>query len=228
MGKAALAKTDYQRAERHLMEALEKGAEYPDIYYTLGLIEHQKGDYHQAVERFEKAISLHPEYTEALLSMSITLNDMGLYESARSVYNRATAILSRHGASPEKNMICGRMADLHTELGELYFALGQYDEAILEYRKALQVAPSYLDLRVRLVTVLREAGNPEAAMAEVEAFLSEFPGNASALIQKGILLYMAENRSGARTAWEEALDRDPLNKVVQLYLSMLNREQADD
>ena len=228
MGKAAFMKMDLPRAERHLREALDGGAEYPDIHYTLGLIEHQRGSYRQAVERFEKAVSLHPEYTEALLSLSITLNDMGLYEEARTAYDRASMILSRQGVSPERNMVRGRVANLHKELGELYLALQQYDEAVSEYRKAIAVAPGYPDLRLRLVSALREAGRAESAMAEVEAFLSEFPGNASALVQKGILSYMAGNKAKARAAWEEALDRDPLNKVVHVYLNTLNREQTAD
>jgi tetratricopeptide (TPR) repeat protein len=137
-------------------------------------------------------------------------------------------ILSRHGAAPERNMVRGRVANLHKELGELYLALGQHDEAILEYRKALAVAPAYPDLRVRLLTALREAGRVDEAMAEAEAFLEQSPGNAAALVQKGILHYMAGERARARTAWEEALDRDPLNKVVQVYLSTLNRERPAD
>ena len=228
IGKVAFTKADYHRAEQYLRDALEEKAEYPDIHYTLGLIEHHKGNYRKAVEQFEKAISMHPEYTEAMFSMSITLNDMGLYEEARSVYDRASKNLSQNGIPPEKNMVCGRMANLHLELGELYLALGQRDEAIAEYRKALKVAPAYPDLRVRLVIVLREAGRTEEALAEVEAFLSEFPGNTSVLIQKGILLYMTEDWSGARAAWEEALYLNPLNKVVQVYLNTLNREQVDD
>ncbi|MEW6720038.1 MAG: tetratricopeptide repeat protein [Thermodesulfobacteriota bacterium] len=227
LGKDAFMKMDYARAERHFREALEGGAEYPDIHYTLGLIDHQKGNYRQAADRFEKAISLHPEYTEALLSLSITLNDMGLYEDARRAYDRASIVLSRHGVPPERNMVRGRVANLHKELGELYLALGQFDEAIFEFRKALAAAPRYPDLRVRLVTALREAGRAEQAMAEVDAFLSEAPGNPAALVQKGILLYTAGNRAKARAAWEEALYRDPLNKVVQLYLNTLNREQSE-
>lgn len=225
MGKNAFGKMDYPRAERHLRTALEGGAEYPDIHYTLGLIEHQRGNYRQAVEQFEKAINLNPDYTEALLSLSITLNDMGLYEEARTAYDRASMVLSRHGVPPERNMVRGRVANLHKELGELYLALGQHDEAISEYRKALSVAPGYPDLRVRLVSALREAGRADQALAEVDAFLSESPGNAAALTQKGILLYLSGNRAKARHAWEEALYRDPLNRVVQVYLNTLNREQ---
>jgi tetratricopeptide (TPR) repeat protein len=228
MGKNAFAKANYERAERHLRDAIAAGAEYPDIHYTLGLIDHQRGNYRQAVDHFSKAVSLNPDYTEALLSMSITLNDMGRYDDARDAYDRAARILTRHGVAPERNMLRGRIANLHKELGELYFALGQHDEAISEYRKALAVAPAFPDLRVRLVTVLREAGRAEEALTEVDAFLAETPGHAPALIQKGILLYLAGDMNAARRTWEEALYREPLNRVVQVYLNTLDREQTSD
>ncbi|OGR20270.1 MAG: hypothetical protein A3K53_01640, partial [Deltaproteobacteria bacterium RIFOXYB2_FULL_66_7] len=161
MGKNAVSEADCVRAERHLLDALAGGAKYPDIHYTLGLIDHQRGNYRRAVERFGQAVSLNPDYTEALLSLSITLNDMGRYDEARDAYDRAARILSRKGGSPGKNLFRGRIANLHKELGELYLALGQYDDAIREYRHALSVAPEYPDLRVRLVTALREAGRTD-------------------------------------------------------------------
>ena len=228
MGKSAFGKMDYERAERHLREALAGGAGYPDVHYTIGLIEHHRGNYRQAVEHFGRAVSIHPDYTEALLSQSITLNDMGRYDEAREAYERAARILSRQGAPPERTMLRGRIANLHKELGELYLALGQHEEAISEYRKALSVAPGYPDLRVRLVTALREAGQAEEALAEVDAFLLEAPGNAPALIQKGVLLYLSGNVGGARAAWEEALFRDPLNRIVQIYLNTVNRGHTAD
>ncbi len=228
MGKSAFAKMDYVRAERHLREALAGGAEYPDVHYTLGLIDHHRGNYRQAVEHFGKAVSQNPDYTEALLSISITLNDMGRYDEARAAYDRAAQILSRQGIPPERTMLRGRIANLHKELGELYMVLGQHEEAISEFRKALSVAPGFPDLRVRLVTALREAGQAEEALSEVDGFLLESPGNPAALIQKGVLLYLSGKAGDARRAWEEALYRDPLNKIVQVYLNTLNREQPAD
>jgi tetratricopeptide (TPR) repeat protein len=224
MGKSAFGEMDFQRAERHLLKALEEGARYPDIHYTLGLIEHQRGHFRLAAERFEKAISANPDYTEALLSLSITLNDMGRYEEARTAYERAAEIISRHGAPSGEDLFRGRIANLHKELGELYLALGAYEDAISEFRKALSVAPGFPDLRMRLVTALREAGRTREALGEVDTFLADCPGNSQALTQKGILHYLVGEKARARRAWEEALYRDPLNKIVQLYLNTLERE----
>ena len=226
MGKNAFSEADCLRAERHLLGALEDGAKYPDIHYTLGLIDHQRGKYRRAVERFGQAVSLNPDYAEALISLSITLNDMGRYDEARDAYDRAAEILSRKGGSPGGNLFRGRIANLHKELGELYLALGQHDEAIREYRRALSVAPGYPDLRVRLVAALREAGRTDEACNEVDAFLAEAPDNAAALIQKGILHYLSGEKAQARRAWEEALYKEPLNKIVQVYLNTIDRENA--
>jgi tetratricopeptide (TPR) repeat protein len=224
MGKNAFSEADCLRAERYLLEALEGGANYPDIHYTLGLIDHQRGNYRRAVERFGQAVSLNPDYTEALLSLSITLNDMGRYDEARDAYDRAAEILSRKGGAPGENLFRGRIANLHKELGELYLALGQHDDAIREYRHALSVAPGYPDFQVRLVTALREAGRTEEARNEVDACLAETPENAGALIQKGILHYLAGEKGWARRAWEEAHYKEPLNKIVQVYLNTIDRE----
>jgi tetratricopeptide (TPR) repeat protein len=227
MGKSAYGEMDFLRAERLLREAIAGGAKYPDIYYTLGLIEHQRGNFRQAVEHFEQAIAANPDYTEALLSLSITLNDMGRYDEARAAYGKAAEVLSRHGAAPRENLFRGKVANLHKELGELYLALGNHEDAITEYRKAISVAPWYPDLRVRLVVALREAGRAAEALSEVDAFLARSPGSPQGLMQKGILHYLAGDKARARRSWEEALYREPLNKIVQLYLNTLDRESPE-
>lgn len=224
MGRNAFSETDRLRAERYLLDALAGGAKYPDIHYTLGLIDHQRGNYPKAIEHFGRAISINPDYTEALFSLSITLNDMGRYEEARDAYDRASGILSRKGTPPRENLFRGRIADLYMELGELFLALGQYDDAIREYRNALSVAPGYVDLRIRLVSALRESGRTGEALKEADALLEESPHNPAALIQKGILHYLSGDKPRARRAWEEALYRAPLNKIVQVYLNTLDRE----
>ncbi len=227
IGKRAFEEKDLFRAEKLLREALDGGANYADIHHTLGLIYHQWGKLHQAIEHFEKSLAANPTYTESLLSLAITLNDMGRYDEARDAYRRANESVVRPGgeATPG-NLFRGKIANLHAELGKLYLALGQHEEAIREYRKALTVAPEFPDLRVKLAVALREAGRLSEGLREIERALEEHPGGIAALTQHGILLYLLGRKDMARRAWEEALYRDPLNKLVQLYLNTLAREAA--
>ena len=228
IGKRAFEENDFFRAERVLREAIEGGASYADLFYILGLIYHQWGKLHQAIEYFEKALGLNPTYTEALLSLSITLNDMGRYEEAKAVYQRASESVPHMGEPTRGNLFRGKIANLHAELGELYLALGQNEEAIQEYRKALMVAPDYPDLRIRMVVALREAGKVAEGLEEAEKVLAGHPENVPARIQQGILLYLSGRKGNARRAWEEALFRDPTNKLVQLYLNTLDRETVGE
>ncbi len=68
IGKRAFDEKDYSMADKLLREAVDGGASYADIHYVLGLVNHRWGRLQQAVEQFEKALAINPDYTEALLS----------------------------------------------------------------------------------------------------------------------------------------------------------------
>lgn len=226
VGKRAFGEKDFRRAEKLLREAIDGGANYADLHYTLGLIYHQWGKLEEAVTHFEKSISVNPHYTECLLSLAITLNDLGRYEEAKEAHRRAGASLTRPGKVAMGNLFGGKIANLHAELGGLYLALGRNEEAIGEYRRALRIAPGFVDLRVKLAVALRETGRLMEGLSEVERALTDHHGLVPGLAQRGILLYLIGKKEEARRSWEEALSRDPLNKLVQLYLNTLDREEA--
>jgi tetratricopeptide (TPR) repeat protein len=225
MGKRAFEEKDFPRAERLIREAVEAGATYPDLFHILGLIHHQYGDFDRAVEWFEKGLAINPSYTEALLSLSITLNEVGRYEEAKDAYRRANASIAppSRESQAQGNLFRGRIANLHAELADLYQALGQFEDAIREYRQSLVVAPAFPDLRLRLAAALRETGRLEEALAETSQVVAEHPDNVSALTQRGIVFFLLGRRDDARGDWEAALFREPLNKLVQLYLNTLER-----
>lgn len=225
-GKRAYLENDLARAEKVLREAIDGGANYADIHYMLGQIYHRWGKLRQAVEHFETSVTINPAYTEALLSLSITLSDLGRYEEARSAYQRASRTVAALGAPAEGNLFRGRLANLHAELGELYRALGQHEQAIEEYRKAIRVAPGFPDLRLRLATAYREAGRLREGLSEIERVIADRPDLIAAHLQHGILLYASGDKEMARRAWEKAIFRDPTNKLVQFYLNTLERESS--
>ncbi len=224
IGKRAYAEKDFRRAEKMLREAMAGGAIYPDIHYTLGLIYHQWGKLEEAVREFESSTSLNPEYTEALISLSITLGELGRYPEARAAHQKAADSITRPGMTVPGNQPAGKIANLHAELGALYLALGKTEEAIEEYRKSLSVAPGFPDLRIRLAIALREAGRLEEGLAELKKTIADRPGLVPALAQQGVILYLLGRKEESRDAWEKALYRDPTNKLVQLYLNTLDRE----
>lgn len=226
LGKRAFAEKDLNKAEKLLREAIGGGANFADLHYTLGLIYNNWGKDNQAVEHFQKSLEVNPGYTEALLSLSITLNDMGRYDEARAAYARANATAERAATdAPSGNLFRGKIANLHAELGGLYLALGHHGEAIEEYRKALRMAPRFKDLHLKLVVALRESGQIAEGLEEAERLVAEDPDSVPALAQLGVLRYLGNEKAKARRAWEEALYREPGNRLIQLYLNALERDK---
>ena len=225
IGKRAFEEKDFQRAERLLLEAIAGGVDYPDIHHTLGLIYHYWGKFEEAVREFEISLSRNPEYAEALMSLAITLNELGRYEEAKNAHQRVAGSLAKpSGRTTLGSFFAGKIANLHAELGELYLTLGITEEAITEYRKALQIAPGFPDLRVRLAVALREGGRFEEGLEELDRAMQDRPELVSALAQQGVILYLLGRKEEARKAWENALFQDPQNKLVQLYLNTLDRD----
>ncbi|HEU5360854.1 MAG TPA: tetratricopeptide repeat protein [Candidatus Deferrimicrobiaceae bacterium] len=224
IGKRAFEEKDFQRAENLLREAMSGGANYSDIHHMLGLIYHHWGKFEEAVREFEISLSRNPEYAEALTSLAITLNELGRYEEAKDAHQRAARSLLKPGRTTSGSPFASKIANLHAELGELYLALGNTEEAVAEYRKALQIAPRFPDLRVRLAIALREAGRLEEGLAELDRAMDDRPELVSALAQQGVLLYLLGRKGEARRAWENALFQDPQNRLVQLYLNTLDRD----
>ncbi len=228
------AREHYKRKEferaRALLEKLVEGGGtmYADVHNMLGVIHHDQGDLGRAQEQFEAALRINPNYTEAILNLTVTYNEIGRYEDARKLMEHLGQQKGPEGSERLEPYARGKIANLHAELGKLYLALGQYEEAIREYRRALAVAPEFPDLRVKLTVALREAGRLSEGLQEIERALEEHPGGIAALTQHGILLYLLGRKDKARRAWEEALYRDPLNKLIQLYLNTLDREAAAD
>ena len=78
-----------------------------DDLYKVGIEAFEKGEYKEserlfheiliAAEAFEKALAINPGYTEASLNLAITYSDLGKYEKAREVFERAAHFTNEGG-----------------------------------------------------------------------------------------------------------------------------------
>jgi Tfp pilus assembly protein PilF len=70
-------------------------------------------------------------------------------------------------------------------LGSCFFNQGKVDEAIKEFRRALELDPYYVDAHANLATALQQQGKVEEAAAEWRETLALQPDNATALEHTG-------------------------------------------
>lgn len=216
---------DYYGAVHLLEDVIASGRSFADVYHLLGLSLALLGHKERALAEFEQALLLNPGYIEAHIHRGILLNELGRAEEAEESFRRATA----HGEPSVAGFsrpIAARLANQHAELGKAYAEAGALAEAIVEFRRAVDLGPSFHDLRYRLARLLLEAGRPLEAREELERILEGHPDFLDALASLGLAHYLAGDAAAAREFWARCQGKRPSSARVEAYLAMASRLPA--
>jgi len=220
LGREHYSHKEYDKAETYLSEFIQKNRSFPDVFNMLGVIYHERGRLLQAQQMFEEALKLNPNYTEAALNLAVTYNDLGKYEQAREVYSKIVAT-SRAQPRLLDPFARGKIANMHADVGSAYADFGFYEEAVAEYRKALDLCPTFVDIRTKLAMTYRDMGKPEHAVREFDEVKSQNPHYLPARIHLGVTLYSLGRVEDAIREWNEVLAIDPENKSARVYLQLV-------
>lgn len=133
----------WDNAVVRLTQAIALSADYIDYtnlgwaYYNAAQIDFKskreadaKMKLQQAKTALQKALAINQDFAPANLNLGITLNDLGEYRAAAEVLKRAT--------DSRKNWIFAI-----NELGIAYRKLNDYDNAVKQFEKAVQLNPKY-------------------------------------------------------------------------------------
>lgn len=227
-GKEYFAQHDFPRAESCLRKALAKHAGYADVYHMLGVIHHADGRFASAVDYFQKALQLNPNYTEATLNLVVLYNDLGQYTEAKKLYGQlrkgapkpATKPAKKETAAAIEPVLRGKLANMHAEVGDIYRGLGLYEQAADEYRKALELNAAYADIRTKLGMALREAGELNNSLTELKQACKDKPSYHLARVQLGVTLFAAGKTTDAKKEWTSVTAKEPKNELAQMYLKL--------
>lgn len=216
---------EYDKAESLLAQVVKEHRGFADIFNMLGVIYHSQGRFQQAQESFEAALKINGNYTEAALNLAVTYNDLGKYAQAREVYARAIA-RSRSQPRSLDPFARGKIANMHADLGSAYHGIGFYPEAVREYHKALELCPTFVDLRTRLANVFRDVGDLPAALRELDIVKTTNPKYLPARVALGLALFSAGRRDDAVHELEAVIQIDPDHKAAKVYLKLVKDEHT--
>jgi len=208
---------------------IARGAAYADVHHLLGLIYHQMGEFESALHSLERAVEINPGYVEAVLNLAILCNDVGQYERAQQLYAQATEGARAGpkyslGDEPLDSFSRGKISNLHAQVGDGYMSCRRPLDAAVEYRRALTLCPTFADLRLKLATALRDAGQRDAALGELRRAVHDAPNLLAARVALGIAFASAGKMDEALAQWQEILRRDPEHRTAQIYLKLSEKE----
>ncbi len=213
---------DYYGAVHLLESVVDSGRAFADVHHLLGVSLSLLGQAERALGELRRALELNPHYVEALIHQGLVLNDLGRTDEAQEAFGRAAEHLSKPTAGLPAP-VAAQLANRHAELAETYASAGAIDRAIGQYQAALELGPTFHDLRYRMGRLLLEAGRPLEAREALESVVGARPNFVDAEAALGLAHYLSGDAGGARSVWEACLARRPENARVEAYLAMLSR-----
>ena len=205
LGSAYLKREQRQQARQSFERAVKLPATYPDTlpkaWNNLGLLAAEEGRMAEAVQNFQQALRLSPDYPVALENLGNAYRQQRQWDQARAAFERALTVDPQSpGANYGLAMVYAASDDTQrtyaylqkalqvrpgypealNNLGVLYVRTGRHDEAVSTLQKCISIAPAFDQCYLNLARIYSLEGNPTAARTVLLDLLKEHPGHPQA------------------------------------------------
>jgi len=143
-------------AERFATQALAINASLPLAYFVRGLVYRERGEYVKALVEAEKSIALDPNYANGHVLTATLLYYAGRPQEGLERMKMAVQLNPHHPYN------------YPFHIGQAYFVLRRFPEAIAAFKQGLATNPASERLRVWLAAAYAQAGSIEQARWEME------------------------------------------------------------
>ena len=195
------------------------------LFFEQALIFWASEDSEAEMAAYDQALTVRPNYPEALYNKGIALGNSGRYEEEIAAYDAALAIKPDDHEAINNKGVALRKLDRYEEAIAAYEAFsvipnydealnnkgialgnfGRYDEAIAAYDAALALKPDDHGALNNKGIALRKSGRYEEAIAAYDAALALKPDQDEALDNKGLVLANLGRYEEAIAAYDAAI-----------------------
>ena len=153
----------------------------------------QQGELRGAIECYERAIAIAPNYAIAYSNLGVVKQQIGLLPEAIAYYRQALAI--------DPNL-----AEILSNLGSALADAGETAEAIAVYDRALTLNPNCAEAWINLGLARENQGDLAEAINSYQQGIQVNPNSAEAYLNLGIALEKQGDKEGeAREFYEQAI-----------------------
>ena len=120
-----------------------------------------------------------------------------------------------------------RNSDLLTRIGNIYYDVKQYPEAIDYYERSLKLQPANAAVRTDMATAYWYSGNADTALVEFNKALTYEPNKANTLFNIGIVKWQSKHdAAGAIAVWQKLLDANPNYEARDKVQQMIDQAKS--
>ena len=248
LGLLRLREGRLEDAARLIGEAVRRNETSAEARNDFGRVLFALKRYEQALVQFAAALTIMPDYAEALGYGGAALQALGRPHEAIPWYEKALALKpAAHLYNNLGNTLVSTrrfdeavaqydralalkpdLAEAHGNRGVALQALRRFGEAAEAHRKALALRPAYFDAHYNLGTVLWAMGRHDEAVASYQQALAVDPACAEAYGSIGKLLMEIGRVDEAVRAFEQAIAAAPSRPSFYRNLTDARRMAADD
>jgi len=201
LGMSELREGKTGEAEQALFRAVEIAPQLAGAHMFLGIAQYQMNKMDAAIASLEQEVNAQPQNVEALTWLGIVELGAGYPDRATGPLDRAAALSPRdpnvldyrgraHSLVAEESYRALTALDpdswrVHRALGEIYSASKQYEEAVVEFRKAIDKQPNSADLYEAIGDEYQHLSRSVDASRAYEMELKLSPHNPIALYNLG-------------------------------------------
>ncbi len=219
--KEAFQTNDLKTASLFLNEVIEQNPNATEAFFYLANVFHIRGELGKAIKAFQRVLELDPHHTDAAISLSVIYNDIGKYEDAKIIFEKANNQVKTNQHQGISDPHLNKKFSLkHYEIAEMYLSYGRADEALFEYNKASTLDPDNLEIRIKVAKTYAKKGFISKAFEELKRLKNEYPAYMPARIALGLLYYGNGNIIEAQAEWQNVLSRDPNHPDAVMYLQL--------
>jgi tetratricopeptide (TPR) repeat protein len=173
------------------------------------------GSLDRAAERLAEAARLDPKFAEAWHNLGVVRVRQGDDRAATLAF---TSALPR-SADPAATRLARAESNRR---------LRRFGDARADYEKVLAERPDDLPVRLRLASLLREAGDFEASIAAAREVLRRKAGDSRANVELGLVYLAAGKQDLAGLVLGKAAEASPRDPLVWNALALLSLAQGRD
>jgi tetratricopeptide (TPR) repeat protein len=177
----------WSQADQYITQALEKETDQMDIYRVAGYVQESLGNYQQAIDFYQKAISITPNMNSLYLSVganyrkladlsNITVQKNGYFDQALASFAKAVQINNQQGVKDPLPLIS--IANTYVQMGE-FFSAGR------NMIKAVQYNPTDPTVYGQLGIVYYKSRNYEGAIPALKCYVRGCTAAESCYVRNG-------------------------------------------
>ncbi|MGB9418693.1 MAG: tetratricopeptide repeat protein [Acidobacteriaceae bacterium] len=224
LGRLYFNQHDYGHASQTLAQGLKLNPDMPTASAMLGMSYLEIGQVDKAEEPLQTALRANPKDNVVQIALAKVFIRLGKYDAAVSVLKAyvgenprnqeglyllgKTYLQLSEDSLGKINQIDPNSVVAHEVAGEIDESMHNYDGALVEYKKAIDLAPDQPEPHVHMANTFWSISKWDSARTEFEAGLSHDPNNCTAHWKLGNTILEANGEPG------DALSH--LNKAVEL------------